>query len=47
MSTNLPRVLAAGIAVVFAIAGYFATPLLTRAVASGEPWLATLDLSAR
>jgi hypothetical protein len=47
MSTNLPLVLAAGIAVVFAIAGYFATPLLTRAAASGEPWLATLDLSDR
>jgi hypothetical protein len=47
MSTNLPLVLAAGIAVVFAIAGYFATPLLTRAAASGEPWLATLALSDR
>ena len=47
MSTHLPLVLAAGIAVIFAIAGYFATPLITRATASGEPLLVTVDLDAR
>jgi hypothetical protein len=47
MSTHLPLVIATGIAVIFAIAGYFATPLLTRATASGESSLAVIDLGTR
>jgi hypothetical protein len=47
MSTHLPLVLATGIAVLFSIAAYFATPLLTRATASGEASPVMLDLAAR
>jgi hypothetical protein len=43
MSTHLPVALALGIAIVLAIAGYFATPAVTAVTAAGQPWFQTLD----